>query len=210
MKATRIVQVFLVGTILALVVAGLFTSAIIRERQIGLDKVLGYNFAFDANQAVIELLRLDKALLNFANDRTQQNLEAVRLRFEIMYNRVQLFGEGEFKTYIQGGESRRQVYEAFKGAAHTLDPILTPAGPNLAVEPLRKLLAPLERDLLGFASEANRHMAARAAGDHEALVRLHWRFSGLMFGLIISGLLLVAVLSWNSRLLKRAHGDLKH
>nr|MBA3518104.1 EAL domain-containing protein [Hyphomicrobiales bacterium] len=42
------------------------------------------------------------------------------------------------------------------------------------------------------------------------LVRLHWRFSGLMFGLIISGLLLVAVLSWNSRLLKRAHGDLKH
>lgn len=39
-------------------------------------------------------------------------------------------------------------------------------------------------------------------------LRMHWLFSGLAYGLIVSGIALVALLLWHNRLLQRAHREM--
>ena len=48
-----------------------------------------------------------------------------------------------------------------------------------------------------------------AAAGQQQLVRLHWLFSGLAYGLILCGVALVILLLWHNRLLKRAHQEMR-
>ena len=205
MRLTKVIQFALLCVIVALVAAGLYTSVIIRERQQALDEVLGYNMAFEANQGVVELIRLETALLNYKLEPTAERLDEIKLRFDIFVSRIGNFGNGEFFRFIQGEENRVALYGKLTDLVADLDREITDAGPDFdATGPLAEL-SPLVRSMLGFSSEANRYLAMLAAGDHAQLVRLHWRFSSLTFGLMIAGLCLGLMLMWHNRLLMRAH-----
>ena len=82
------------------------------------------------------------------------------------------------------------------------------AGPGLDVHRPLLILEPLEKELIGIASEANRYGAELIAADQRELARLHRRLSGLIVGLIVCGLSLVGMLTWNNRLLVSAHRSL--
>ncbi|HEX9904497.1 MAG TPA: EAL domain-containing protein [Propylenella sp.] len=205
MRFAKVIQFVLLSTIAALVVAGLYTSVVIRERQQALDQILRYNVAYDASQAVIEFVRLQKSLLKFQNDRTAENRDDIRLRIEILFNRLQLFGSGEFGRFVEMDARRNEVFEHFSSVIGAVEPIALAEGMDLEAAAPLALLDPVERDLIGFASEANRYVAAVVAADHQKLVELHWRFSSLTFGLMTCGLALGGMLMWHNRLLMRAH-----
>ena len=70
MTSTRLVQVFLGAMIAVLVAAGLYTSAMIRERQNSLQSFFRYNVAYSASQAVVEFERFQNALLRGRGQRS--------------------------------------------------------------------------------------------------------------------------------------------
>jgi diguanylate cyclase (GGDEF)-like protein len=194
--------------IAVLVAAGLYTSVIIRERQGSLEKIFRYNVAYTASQAVIEFERLQNALLLLERSRTPTNLEEVRLRYEILYNRATILNDGQFSVFVEKEPNRGKVVEEFKSAIRALDPLITGADFHLDVESALSILRLIESEMIGLSSEANRYGADLVSQDHRDLSQLHQRFSALSFGLIISGLCLVGVLTWHNRLLVRAHRDL--
>jgi diguanylate cyclase (GGDEF)-like protein len=216
MNFTKVIQTCLLITIAALVVAGIYTSGVIRQRQQALDKILRYNVAYDSSQAAIEFARLQMSLMQFDRAPTQANLDDAKLRFEILVNRFEVFRNGQFLRFIDMDPEHRRIFNLFKAVIAAVDPIMASADVELDADKPLALLQPLEKELIGFASQANRFVAALAAGDHAQLVRLHWQFSSLTFGLMICGLCLGLVMMWHNRLLMRAHdrlsattGDLK-
>jgi diguanylate cyclase (GGDEF)-like protein len=208
MASSKLVQVFLGIMIAALVAAGLYTSYIIRERQDSLSKIFRYNVAYTASQAVIEFGRLERALLVLGADRTPENLDEVKLRYEILYNRASIFEDGQFSLFAAGHADRTESVERFKGAIQAMDPIITGADLSLDVSQPLAIMEPLEREMIQLSSDANRYGADLLAQDQWGLARLHERFSVLAFGLILCGLCLVGMLTWNNRLLARAHRNL--
>jgi diguanylate cyclase (GGDEF)-like protein len=205
MTSSRLVQIFLAAMIAVLVGAGLYTSAMIQERQNSLQTFFRYNVVYASSQGVIEFERLQNALLEHRQTRSADSLEQVKLRFEIIYNRLQILDQGEFLRFADMSPERTSAVAAFRFAIGKLDETIPTAGIDLDVDALLAITRPIEDDLVGLASEANRYDSDLVADDHLALARLHGRFAYLAFGLILCGLALGGVLTWHNRLLTRAN-----
>jgi diguanylate cyclase (GGDEF)-like protein len=205
MSSSRLVQVFLGAMIAALVAASFYTYAVIERRQDAVEKRFRYNVAYSASQAVIELTRLENALLQFENAPSEEHLDEVLLRFEILYNRTAVFGDGEFSLFVIASRDRQAIMRAMRDAIATADPVIREAGLDLDARRLIDIFAPLESGMIRLSSEANRYGADRAAQDQRELSVLHQRLSALAFSLILCGLCLVAAVTRHNRLLIRAH-----
>ena len=121
MTSTKLVQLFLGVMIAVLVAAGLYTSAIIRERQQSLQDLFRYDVAFTSSQAVIEFERLQNALLELEGRRTPAALAEVKLRFEIIYNRLAILEQGEFLRFTRIAPERARTVADFKAAVGEID-----------------------------------------------------------------------------------------
>ena len=210
MRSGKAVQVFLVLMIAALVAAGLYTSIMIRERQGTLENMSRYHVAHAAGQAVIEFGRLHQAMMRLERLQNPANLEEAKLRFEILRSRTALFSHGEPASFLGADAGRLQTLADLKAALRTIEGALADATLGAPVGASGTALTLLEDDIIELAAEANRYAAELVTADQQDLARLHQRFSVLTFGLIVSGLALVFVLTWNNRLLARAHRNLSH
>src|SRR3712207_3728221 len=96
MRSSRVVTILLAATVTVFAAAGVYTAGMIRERQGRLESIFRYNVPYAASQTVIEFQRLRGALLEFARNRTEANLDEAKLRFEILYNRSGMFNDRDF------------------------------------------------------------------------------------------------------------------
>ncbi|HLS19908.1 MAG TPA: EAL domain-containing protein, partial [Paracoccaceae bacterium] len=74
---------------------------------------------------------------------------------------------------------------------------------------LNMILSPLDKDLARLASGARQFGDELNSLDQMRLRRLHFLYTGVAVGLILCGVALIALLSWNNRLLVRAHRKLR-
>ena len=70
-------------------------------------------------------------------------------------------------------------------------------------------LKPLEAIFIQIASVAHSYSANTVAAEQEGLLRMHWRFTGIVAGLILSGFILLALLLRHIGLLSGAHKKLR-
>jgi diguanylate cyclase (GGDEF)-like protein len=204
---TRIIQLFLVCTIGALVAAGMYTSSRISDTHAALDKVRRYSISHATEHALHEFSRLQNALLLLKHDPGEDELHDVRLRFEILYSRVGGFEGADFLRFAELEPKRQAAFAAFRWAMLALDPVLTgPQFPDVAQA--LSILSPLEPQLTYLTAEANSYGAELLSQDRNALEQLHVRFSMLSFGLMVCGVFLVGMLAWHNKLLTRAHRKL--
>jgi diguanylate cyclase (GGDEF)-like protein len=209
MTSTRLLQIVL-GVILAvLVAAGLFTSAMIRDRQHSLQNLFRYDVAYTSSQAVIEFERLQSALLELEQSHTADALAEVQLRFEILYNRMQILDQGDYRRFVELSPQRSATVSQLREAVHDLDAIIPAADVDLNAGALLRITRPIERDLVGLASEANRYGSDLVAQDHYSLLKLHQRFASLTIGLVLCGLVLGGGVVWHNRLLVRANANVQ-
>ncbi|WP_165982833.1 putative bifunctional diguanylate cyclase/phosphodiesterase [Dankookia rubra] len=187
--------------------AAVYTSHLIVERQDALQRVSRYNIAWLASQAVSELARLKERVAGHAMADGTVDREEVQLRLDILANRVGLLqGSGVADL----AKSRPELGDVVA----SLDAVIEAAGPlvaNLAGKSHRELLdllSPLEPRLARLAAAANIQGGDRVAEDQRQLSRLHWIFSGILVALAACGLVLLALLLLHNRLLRRTHGEL--
>lgn len=210
MTSSKLVQIYLGAMLAALVAAALYAYLMIDRRDESLESFSRYNVAYSASQAVIEFQRLQKALLAFAQSRTSADLGEAQLRYEILHNRAGILSKGEFRRFTSTVPSQMAVVADLQQVVNALDPTFAHAGSDLDVASVLAMLAPLERRIIGLASEANRYGADRLSLDRQSLLQLHRQFSAFSFALIIGGLCLVGALTWHNRLLTRAHREVKN
>lgn len=198
----------LVAVIVLFAMAAAYTSFTILERQQALKRATRYDVAFSASQAGIELARLTQRVTAIGSRSADVAVDEVELRFAILLNRLSLMQNGEFREFVAESAEREALLEDFEGALKAAEPLIGRVEEPDANRRLLELLVPLESGIVGLASEANEYGGRAVAADNRELLALHWQFSALSAGLVVSGLLLVVLLIWNNRLLRGTHARL--
>jgi len=193
----------------AFLVAAVYISVLVVQRQGTLRQISLYNPAWEAGQATSEFMRLEHRLANFTNAGSGVDREEVELRYEILRGRAQILNEGSFKDLLQSNPEHRATLREFQDKIAAVQPLIDELDrqPQGAQEALR-ILAPLEAPLAQLASAAHNHGAALVQKDQQELIRLHWAFSGIAGSLILLGVILILLLDRHNRLLASAHQEL--
>ncbi len=191
-----------------LVLAAVYTSGLIIERQAALRQVSRYNSTWLASQAVVEIARLQQRISAYALGDGLVSKEEVELRLDILANRVGVLrGSRDIADLMAAQPELGEVITRLAEVVRLGQPMvarLEPADQRRLLD----LLSPIELDLLRFAAAANVHGGDRVAEDQGHLSRLHWLFSSILLVLALCGLALLALLLLHNRLLRRTHEEL--
>ncbi|HEX2256898.1 MAG TPA: EAL domain-containing protein [Afifellaceae bacterium] len=208
-QSIRCINALLVAVIVVFAAAAAYTSYTVLERQQALQRAARYDVAFSASQAGNEFLRLMQRIAAIGSGGTESSVDEVELRFAIVLNRLSLLHGGDFRRFVEESPERRTLLGEFAEALELAEPLIARVEDDGARRRLIELLLPFEAPIIGLASEANEYGGRAVADDHRQLLRLHWRFSALAAGLAVAGLLLVALLVWSNRLLRRTRRQLQ-
>ena len=198
LKAVKIVF----SSIIFLFVCGaLYFTSLINERQTALEEASRYNLQWSSSQAVIELVRLERAVATAQVEKTEESFEEARLRYDILMNRMSLFGGGEFLKFLRQDP---ELFAKFKGIEDEIQTVgkLLPriADPAVGKQAL-DMLTPLGRQFIAISALANRYGGEQVAIEQTLLIRQHWQFSAMVAGLIVCGISLIVLLNWHNRAL---------
>ncbi|WP_052003296.1 EAL domain-containing protein [Microvirga sp. BSC39] len=201
-------------TVVALVIGGfliaaVYISVLVVQRQGALRQISVYNPAWEAGQATSEFMRLEQRLAEFASGKSKLDQDEVRLRYDILLGRAQILNEGSFKDLLQTSPEHGETLVEFQKRLAAVQPLIEEIGqrPEAAQEAL-EILNPLEGPLAQLASASHNHGAALVQKDQQELIRLHWAFSGIAVSLILIGVVLIILLNRHNRLLGHAHEEL--
>src|ERR1700712_1737806 len=99
--ALRKIQWLLAAVVCCFVLASSYLSYVIIERQEALHRVAGYNETYSVSQASSEFLRLEQALSAYATPGSGVRMKAVRLRLDIMFNRLGVLENAAFRNFVR-------------------------------------------------------------------------------------------------------------
>jgi signal transduction histidine kinase/CheY-like chemotaxis protein len=193
----------------SLIGASVYLAWLIREREETLNDASRYNLQWSASQAAIELTRLQLALGLIGMPGTIFGAEEVRLRFDILKNRLTLLNNGEFRVFANRSvETSVIVDEAFFRLAliePAIDGMQSPHFAERALDQLR----PLTSQFIQLAAEANRYGAEQVARDQTEIKLLNLMFKGTMAAIVLIGIGVIGLLFRHNRLLNQARANLE-
>ena len=200
-------RILFLGVTCLLVLAAWYTSLLILERQRSLEAVSRYNSTWVLSQAATELARLEGTVAAYAIAGTNVDRDDVQLRLDILTNRIRMLDDSEVRDFMRSSPGWAAIGNEFRDVAAAAQLMVDDLDRPGVLQDLLGRLARLNPKLLRLASAAHAAGGLMASDDMAELSRLHWVFSGVLFALIICGFALIGVLSWNNRLLIRAHAD---
>jgi diguanylate cyclase (GGDEF)-like protein len=190
-----------------LVVAALYTSALIMERQQSLHAVSRYNASWLLSQAGVEVARLAATVGASTMPGTGVGRDEVQLWLDVVGNRVQMLDSGEVREFIQSSPDLTAIAGDFRDVLLAAQPLVDTLDQPGQARLLLTKLAALNPKLMRLASAAYSNSGELAAADLAQLGHLHWIFSGVLLAMIGCSLGLIIVLSWHNRLLSQAHAE---
>ncbi|MEE1655927.1 EAL domain-containing protein [Microvirga sp. CF3062] len=206
LRTFKAVIILVIGGFL---IAAVYVSVLVVQRQGALRQISVYNPAWEAGQATSEFMRLEQRLAEFASANSKFDKDEVQLRYEILLGRAQILNEGSFKDLLQVNPEHGETLLELQEKLAEVQPLIEEIDqrPEAAREAL-DILSPLEGPLAQLASASHNHGAALVQKDQQELIRLHWVFSGIAASLILVGVILILLLNRHNRLLGHAHEEL--
>jgi diguanylate cyclase (GGDEF)-like protein len=208
MSTLRRVKLLLAAVIVFFVAAAAYISTLVIDRQQALEQVSRYNVAWLVGQAATEYARLEQRLSAYGWPDSPVSIDEVELRFDIILNRLNLLRSGDVEEFLASDPEHRATVHDLGEVAAAAQPLIGALDEPGNVRKLLALLTPLDGRLARLAAAANRFGGDRASEDQRQLIVLHWQFSALAAGLIACGIVLITLLIWHNRLLRRAHREL--
>jgi signal transduction histidine kinase len=205
----RIIKPILIITISCFAAAAVYISLTVVERQKALREVSRYNLTWVATQAVNETLRFELRIADLSGNANTKDLDEVRTRLDILFNRLGVLKQGMISAYIERYPEEAKVINNLDSALHQIDSVIDRVTEPNTIPYILSLLQPLESQLSRFAASTNRFSAEQVAADQRELLRLHWTFSGLAGGLVLCGFLLIALLVAQNRIIRDGHEALR-
>jgi signal transduction histidine kinase len=205
----RIIKLVLATTIAAFAIVGVYLSQTISERQNALREVSRYDLVWAASQAVTEFNRLGFEIAAFAMGDGGISRDDVRLRLDIMYNRLDILRRGDLRELVEREPEQKATLDELDTAMGEIQPLVDDLGqPGAASRALARLKA-VGGKLARFAAAANQLSGNQITMDQQRLLSLHRTFSLLAGGLVACGLAFIALLFYQNRVVRRAHRELR-
>jgi diguanylate cyclase (GGDEF)-like protein len=201
-------KLLLAIVILLFVAAAAYIWTLVVQRQTALEKVSRYNVVWLVSQATTEYARLEQRISAFGLAGGDVETDEVQLRFDIVVNRMKLLETGDVVEFLDTDPEHQATVAELERVMTAAQPLMESIERPGSVPRLLELLTPLDAKLARLAAAANRFGGDRVADDQRQLIRLHWQFSAMAAGLIVCGVILIALLLWHNKLLALAHGEL--
>jgi signal transduction histidine kinase len=205
----RIIKIVLAMTIVAFAIVGVYLSQTISERQNALRDVSRYDLVWAASQAATEFNRLEFEIAAFALADGSASPDEVRLRLDIMYNRLNILRRGDLREVVERDPEQKAAIDQLEAALGDVQSIIeTLDRPGAATRALSRLKA-IGGGLARFAAAANQLSGDQIAEDQQRLLALHRTFSLLAAGLVACGIAFIALLFYQNGVVQRAHRELR-
>ena len=185
---------------IVMVVAGLllgaaaYTSVLIENQQAVLEKVSRYNMAWLASQATTELARLQERAQAYQVAGSGVDQEEVQRRLDIMTNRLGLLQSGDAGMVLGSDPDLAQTMVTLGKVLEQAQILVDTIARRGAANALVATLQPMTPLLSHLAASANRMGGDLVAADQRELIRLHWRFAGLLGSMAALSISLLVVM----------------
>ena len=195
---------------LGLVVGGfllatIYFTMVISERQDALRRITRYNPTWQANQVLNEFMTLDQSLRMFKDGDHDVGKEKVQLHYDIFAGTINSLAAGGFREILDQEPRFAKTISDLEGPTNDAAPLIKALnGPDDALAALQ-ILHPLQSNLKQLPSVTFNFGATLASRDHQELTRLHWTFSSIVGCLILFGIALIGLLARHNSLLERTY-----
>lgn len=188
-----------------LVIAAVYTSILIVQRQNSLQAISRYNVTWLLSQAGVEVARFQAAAAASAVPNSGVGAEDVQLWLDIVMNRVRLLNSGEVRDFFLISPDLANIKRDFEDTITAAQPLVDHIGNPENLRILVARLTQLNPRLAHLAAAGNTTSTELVLADLSQLSHLHWIFSGVLAALIMCSAGLIVVLVWNNRLLHKSH-----
>ncbi|MBK1793550.1 EAL domain-containing protein [Devosia sp. WQ 349] len=200
--------------ILAVLVVGFVTAAsyisfLLYDRYAALDQAGLWNVTWMFTQAPSEFSRLEHRVSGYAAGLPGVDENEVRLRFDIVVSRLSTLNGREASVFLGQSPLSVATLQELGAALVQVEPMLDDLGEPGKPAEILSILEPIFPKLARLSVDANTWNSANLNRDRRALFDLQWAFTGVAFGLIGGGCLLVGMLLFHNRLLGRAQDVLR-
>ena len=190
-------------------VVALVLGYLIYDREEALAQNSGYNLQWSASQAVIELTRLQSSMGLWLVDQQSQQADDIRLRYDILLNRMELLENGEFGTFLRTHPEMRAIVGDARLILTGIKPLMQRIDDPRAIREAQIKLSSPVANFIALAAAANRFGAENVVHAQWELRQLHWLFTAMLTTLLCSGAGLFWLLFRNNRLLRGTYNQLE-
>lgn len=198
-------QGWILGIAAVLALAAAFATNALLERQEALRRTSPYNVTFTAAQAAVEVARLQAAAGAFAVIGGAAERETLELWLDLLISRVAVLRRGETGRFVRENAEVAGIIDSLEATTEAARTLLERIDQPDAAADLIVMLRRLNSGMARLLSLAHNAAAAQSTRDAEELDGLTWRFSALLFGLILCSVAFAGIALWRNRLLGRAH-----
>ena len=209
MNVFRTLKIALSISIIVFTVLGVSASFAILDRQKALEDAARYNMVWAVSQATGEFYRFEGSVGAYGVPESGTDKDEVQLRFDILYNRLDIFRRGDVKEFTDAKPELGQTVEAFGRLLTEIDPLVQTIDRPGTVARILKLCQPFKAKLGQLAARANEYGGDQASADQHRLLQLHAIFSGIAAALVACGFAFIILLFFQNRLLTTAYESLR-
>ena len=200
----RVLRIALTVVILGFIASAIYISALVFQRQTALEGVGLGNVTWIVAQAPSEFARLEQRVSAFGLEGGHSNAEEVKLRFDIVGNRLKTLRTRDIEAFALSDPRIGQILDALEKALDDTKPLLASLAEPGTPARILTILEPIYPKLARLSTDANVWNVARIAADREALFGLQWAFTWVAIGMIACGVALTILLLLHNGLLGRA------
>lgn len=185
--------------------ASIILPAVVWNTNATLERSVRHDIAWTAENGRRELATFDHHVMGYALWRSVEDADGARLYHDILLARLTTWDSGTFRKFVDEKPSRRATLERVAADLHEiggmLDSLADPAVRDAVLARTDKVKDAVDV-LVGDAQTAS---ADQITSNHEQLRLLQAVQQFLIAGVLLGGLLLIAILLVQNRLLRRAN-----
>lgn len=200
----RVIKLGLIGLVILLAVAAVYTSFLIVQRQQVLREVSRYNLTWLVSQAALEVARLQGATASTLVPGSGVGEDDVQLWLDIVANRLNLFDTGESASFVATLPELGAIVAGLRETAQAGQAIMDGSEEPERLRQLLALIASLNAPMARLAAAANTYGGELVAQDQQQLSNLHWVFAAILSSLTVCAFGLIGALTMHNRLLAQA------
>ncbi|MCD7060626.1 putative bifunctional diguanylate cyclase/phosphodiesterase [Pelagibacterium xiamenense] len=199
--AFRLLRIILAASAISFVTMTLYLGALVIHRQVTIDPMGRLNESWLIAQTPSEFARLEQRISAFRLGEEHADVAEVRLRFDIVLNRLKTLQAAFLTEFILADPRNRETVDHLAASLAAVEPLITDlASPGVAEEALA-ILAPVYPKLVRLSVAANSWNSARINADRDELFNLQRLFTWATVGLTVCGFLFIVLVLLHNRLL---------
>ncbi|MFM9842241.1 MAG: PAS domain-containing protein, partial [Dongiaceae bacterium] len=200
--------IIMIATLAIYTIASAMIIGVIVVRSNDPAQAAGDNIIWGGSHFQTEFYKFKERVTQAALDRTPEAADEVRLRYEILLNRLAVFQEGQFRTVLLEDQALSALQQDVERQILALEPTILHADDPAALSRIRPVFNELEQPISRLAAGIGQLGGARFRDLRKGVVTQMYALGGLFLGQILTFALLSFVVGRQVHALDRAQSSL--